>query len=184
MPSVSATAVTVLLNELRQRRFRPLPFLAGMGLTGSSSACRSCGRERRSAPAALDAQQVQLLEGRLQLDLAEVPTLGTATSAPPVVMLFDYCCPHCRQTHAQLLALQARCSRPLLHRDAACAAQRRLQSGSRGDGAAVRRRVRLGAAGARGVARIADGSRSSTAGCLRRSNPARWKRRVRRRSDS
>jgi uncharacterized membrane protein len=99
----AATALAVLLNELRQRRFRPLLFLAGMGLTVLLAATQILLPSAESAPAQLNAQQVELLEGRLQVDLSEAPTLGAA----PVVMLFDYCCPHCRQTHTHLLQLQA-----------------------------------------------------------------------------
>lgn len=103
----AATALAVLGNELRQRRFRPWLFLTGMGLTALLAAVQILWPSSESAPASLQAQQIELLEGRLQLDLAEAPKLGAATSAPPVVLLFDYCCPHCRQTHAAILALQA-----------------------------------------------------------------------------
>ena len=49
---------------------------------------------------------VSLLEGQLQLT-GDDPRLGAADAPHNLYLFFDYCCPHCRRTHAYLLeALQ------------------------------------------------------------------------------
>jgi hypothetical protein len=47
-------------------------------------------------------RQISLLQGELRLSLSEVPILGRADAKHWVVMLFDYCCPHCQTTHGYL----------------------------------------------------------------------------------
>lgn len=51
---------------------------------------------------------VALLSGKLQLSPHEQPTLGSPDAPQLAVILLDYCCPHCRETHGQLLKAVAR----------------------------------------------------------------------------
>lgn len=46
---------------------------------------------------------ISVLDGRLSLRPHELPVLGSADAPKLVVLLFDYCCPHCRATHGYLL---------------------------------------------------------------------------------
>jgi len=46
---------------------------------------------------------VSVLDGRLTLAPHELPALGSADAPKLLVVLFDYCCPHCRATHGYLL---------------------------------------------------------------------------------
>ena len=46
---------------------------------------------------------VSVLNGRLTLAPHELPALGSADAPKLLVVLFDYCCPHCRATHGYLL---------------------------------------------------------------------------------
>jgi protein-disulfide isomerase len=46
---------------------------------------------------------ISVLNGRLTLAPHELPLLGSADSPKLLVVLFDYCCPHCRATHGYLL---------------------------------------------------------------------------------
>ncbi len=96
------SALAALTSEVRGGRFRPGWFTLGMGLTAALAAVQITLPGDGPAPVPLSARQVELLAGRLQLNLDEVPSLGAST-APPVVVLFDYCCPHCRRTHELLL---------------------------------------------------------------------------------
>ncbi len=48
-------------------------------------------------------RQVSVLSGNLVLDVHELPVLGSADAHKLIVLLFDYCCPHCRATHGYLL---------------------------------------------------------------------------------
>lgn len=50
-----------------------------------------------------DQKTVSLLDGKLKFNLAETPLIGEPESERVVVVLFDYCCPHCRATHEYLL---------------------------------------------------------------------------------
>ncbi|REJ97215.1 MAG: hypothetical protein DWQ34_02510, partial [Planctomycetota bacterium] len=45
---------------------------------------------------------VSVLNGELQLDVHELPTLGSPDAPLLLVLLYDYCCPHCRATHGYL----------------------------------------------------------------------------------
>ncbi len=47
-------------------------------------------------------RQVSLLDGKLQLSLSQVPVMGNPQAKHLLVMLFDYCCPHCQTTHGYL----------------------------------------------------------------------------------
>jgi uncharacterized membrane protein len=46
---------------------------------------------------------ISVLNGRLALAPHELPALGSADAPKLLVVLFDYCCPHCRATHGYLL---------------------------------------------------------------------------------
>lgn len=48
-------------------------------------------------------RQVAVLNGKLTLDVHELPVLGDPDAPKLIVLLFDYCCPHCRATHGYLL---------------------------------------------------------------------------------
>jgi uncharacterized membrane protein/protein-disulfide isomerase len=46
---------------------------------------------------------ISVLNGKLALAPNELPILGSADAPKLLVVLFDYCCPHCRATHGYLL---------------------------------------------------------------------------------
>lgn len=48
-------------------------------------------------------RRIKVLDGKLDLPVAEVPLVGSPDAIHLVVILFDYCCPHCRATHGYLL---------------------------------------------------------------------------------
>jgi uncharacterized membrane protein len=48
-------------------------------------------------------RKIQLHGGAFQLDLGDVPLLGTPEAPCVIVHLFDYCCPHCRALHPLLM---------------------------------------------------------------------------------
>jgi uncharacterized membrane protein len=48
-------------------------------------------------------RQISVLNGSLPLVVADEPVLGDPQAKHLVVILFDYCCPHCRETHGHLL---------------------------------------------------------------------------------
>jgi uncharacterized membrane protein len=48
-------------------------------------------------------RQISVLSGKLVLDVHELPVLGSADAPKLIVLMFDYCCPHCRATHGYLL---------------------------------------------------------------------------------
>jgi len=47
-------------------------------------------------------RQVAVLNGRLSVDVHRLPHLGNPDAPHVLVLLFDYCCPHCRATHGFL----------------------------------------------------------------------------------
>jgi uncharacterized membrane protein/protein-disulfide isomerase len=47
---------------------------------------------------------VAVLDGKLTAQVEEVPSIGPSDAPHVLVMLFDYCCPHCRRTHGDLMA--------------------------------------------------------------------------------
>ena len=102
------TAVAILVTEFLQHRFRPGMFVLGMVLSGLLAGVQILFPSTGAGAAALGAEQIEMLEGKLQFSPEEAPTLGSADSPATVVVLFDYCCPHCRQTHAHLVELQQR----------------------------------------------------------------------------
>ncbi|MEZ6064889.1 MAG: vitamin K epoxide reductase family protein [Planctomycetaceae bacterium] len=51
---------------------------------------------------------VAVLDGKLAFALDEVPHRGSPSAPHVLVVLFDYCCPHCRRTHADLVAGMAK----------------------------------------------------------------------------
>lgn len=48
-------------------------------------------------------RRIGVLNGKLQVDVHDVPVLGSPDAATLVVILYDYCCPHCRRTHGYLV---------------------------------------------------------------------------------
>lgn len=48
-------------------------------------------------------RQISVLNGSLPLIVADEPVIGDPQAKHLVVILFDYCCPHCRETHGHLL---------------------------------------------------------------------------------
>lgn len=50
-----------------------------------------------------DSRQIALLDGKLLIRPAELPISGASEAENLIVVLFDYCCPHCRATHGYLL---------------------------------------------------------------------------------
>lgn len=48
-------------------------------------------------------RQIAVIDGHLQLIVADEPVLGSPDAKALVVVMFDYCCPHCRRTHEYLL---------------------------------------------------------------------------------
>ncbi len=44
-----------------------------------------------------------VLNGELPVAVDDVPLLGSAEAEVPIVLLYDYCCPHCRATHGYLV---------------------------------------------------------------------------------
>ena len=47
-------------------------------------------------------RRLVLLDGEVELRPHELPMVGSADAEKLIVMMFDYCCPSCRQTHASL----------------------------------------------------------------------------------
>jgi len=50
-----------------------------------------------------DSRQVSLLDGKFSIRPAALPLSGSLDAENLIVVLFDYCCPHCRATHGYLL---------------------------------------------------------------------------------
>jgi uncharacterized membrane protein len=48
-------------------------------------------------------RRLSVLDGEFTFAAHDVPALGSPDSPKVVLVLFDYCCPHCRATHAYLL---------------------------------------------------------------------------------
>jgi protein-disulfide isomerase len=44
-----------------------------------------------------------VIDGNLQLSIQDEPVIGPPDAKTLVVVMFDYCCPHCRRTHEYLL---------------------------------------------------------------------------------
>jgi uncharacterized membrane protein len=51
---------------------------------------------------------LSLQRGPVTLRLVDFPTLGSPSASRRLVMLFDYCCPHCREAHAVIRRQQPR----------------------------------------------------------------------------
>jgi protein-disulfide isomerase len=47
-------------------------------------------------------RRISVLQGKLQLAANEEPLLGSPDASKLLCLMFDYCCPHCRRTHAYL----------------------------------------------------------------------------------
>jgi len=57
-------------------------------------------------PSLPPARLMQLFEGRVELNLDEVPVMGNAAATNVMVSLFDYTCHHCRSMHGPLKTLK------------------------------------------------------------------------------
>ncbi|QEG22474.1 vitamin K epoxide reductase family protein [Mariniblastus fucicola] len=51
-----------------------------------------------------DLRKIVLLDGKFQVTPSKVPVIGDPNSENVIVVLADYCCPHCRATHNYLLS--------------------------------------------------------------------------------
>jgi uncharacterized membrane protein len=102
----ASAALLALVGEVRGLRFRPGLFAAGVMLTAMLAATQILVPGAGPTAQQLSNQQLQLLSGHLSITADEVPHLGDPRTETPVVLLFDYCCPHCRRTHAHLLELR------------------------------------------------------------------------------
>lgn len=66
------------------------------------------GPDPRAVVGRLPERAVIALDGQLSLSLDDVPLIGSSTAQRHLIVLQDYCCPHCRHTHAALLEVLAR----------------------------------------------------------------------------
>ncbi len=48
-------------------------------------------------------RSITMLDGRIELRPADRPMIGSADAEHVIVLLLDYCCPHCRTTHGYLM---------------------------------------------------------------------------------
>ena len=78
------------------------------GLVGVQIAVPSSGREqgakRLAEGESIDTgpgtdRRISVLNGELQLTIHDEPLVGSPDARRIVVLMFDYCCPHCRDTH-------------------------------------------------------------------------------------
>ncbi len=53
-----------------------------------------------------DGLTLSLKNGDVQLPLSQLPRLGLAAAPRQLILLFDYCCPHCREAHRVVRRLQ------------------------------------------------------------------------------
>lgn len=60
------------------------------------------------------ARMLTLLDGQLQINATRQPHLGPMDAEHVLVMMFDYCCPHCREAHELIGKLQAESDTPVL----------------------------------------------------------------------
>jgi uncharacterized membrane protein/protein-disulfide isomerase len=51
---------------------------------------------------------ISLLDGKLKVEPHKLPMVGSPDAPKQVILLFDYCCPHCRITHGYVLATRKR----------------------------------------------------------------------------
>jgi len=68
---------------------------------GSSVVRLPAGQNADSGPG--PGRQVAVLNGKLTLDVHDLPVLGNPNAPKLIVLMYDYCCPHCRATHGYLL---------------------------------------------------------------------------------
>jgi uncharacterized membrane protein/protein-disulfide isomerase len=71
------------------------------GGSGAPLARLPSGQNADTGPGA--DRQIAVLDGQLALDVHELPVVGSPDAPKLIVLLFDYCCPHCRATHGYLL---------------------------------------------------------------------------------
>jgi uncharacterized membrane protein/protein-disulfide isomerase len=71
-----------------------------LGGSGSTVARLPGDRNADSGPG--PDRQVAVLNGRLVVDVRQAPHIGNPDAPHVLVLLFDYCCPHCRATHGFL----------------------------------------------------------------------------------
>ncbi|MFV0444816.1 MAG: vitamin K epoxide reductase family protein [Planctomycetaceae bacterium] len=95
-----------LLLEVLERRFRPGLFVIGMSLAGLLAVTQILRPAASPAPTALNSSELAGLETLVERSRDTAPRLGQSTIGQPIALLFDYCCPHCRQTHQLLEQIQ------------------------------------------------------------------------------
>jgi len=95
--------MAIFAQGARQQVFHPLAFLAGTAGSAALVGAQLFGPQPAAVIGTLDERQLATLEQGLAIEIAEVPHLGSADAPAQVAALFDYCCPHCRQLHAQLV---------------------------------------------------------------------------------
>ena len=59
------------------------------------------GKNADSGPGPV--RRVAIIDGKFQVSPHELPCLGSADSPKLLLVLFDYCCPHCRAAHGYLV---------------------------------------------------------------------------------
>lgn len=116
-PIVETTAVgdePAVIETARRAIPVTIPLLAGIGavafLAGSqwmfdSPTGRTIrlppGQNADTGPGAH--RRIAVIDGKFQLSPHEYPVLGSADSPKLLIVLFDYCCPHCRAAHGYLV---------------------------------------------------------------------------------
>jgi len=130
-----AIAVLVLGSAVRLTRQGRTPRLlparfAAASLVGSLGVAALVGLQQfgefsgpsalRGSPSATDRDQrsesgreISLLDGALRFQLPQMPLLGNPQADHVLVLLFDYCCPHCRTTHEYLLQFMQEYPQPV-----------------------------------------------------------------------
>jgi uncharacterized membrane protein/protein-disulfide isomerase len=92
-------------NPLRRPPVRNAALLASATLIGGQWILRPATHEVVSVPASepVADRQMEILDGRFEIDLGKVPIIGRPEAPSVIISLFDYTCRHCRQMHHLLL---------------------------------------------------------------------------------
>jgi uncharacterized membrane protein/protein-disulfide isomerase len=92
-------------NPLRRPPVRNAALLASATLIGGQWLLRPATHEVVSIPASepVAGRQMEILDGRFEIDLDKVPIIGRPVAPSVIISLFDYTCRHCRQMHHLLL---------------------------------------------------------------------------------
>jgi len=92
-------------NPLRRPPVRNAALVAVATLVGGQWILKPKTPEVTTVPASLPVagRQMEILDGRYELDLDEVPIIGRSDAPSVIISLFDYTCRHCRRMHQLLL---------------------------------------------------------------------------------